>query len=513
MAFLSKQRREIYRRKIKNFWIDFSHNRVGFIGLIIIVLFITAAGFAPVLTPHVPISQLHESPRLAAGYALPAWLTVFPQFSNLNPTVFITRDLNETTLWNQSGPLQVNLDALNVSFTPTGKGLQKASVTLDLGNFSYTHATPPEFTMDVAYSMDFNRTNLEVYFIIKNYTAKPTWEEYFEDPTKAEMIIVRYLPPPIPIHGIVINQSILDLEVDSGGYLLLNGAFIHPAIQPHYYGQGIPIGPASLIFSEPGVYGIQVKFEFSNKYPFEGAYAELHIRKVGLTLWGRYHGILGTTYGGNDVWTELIYGARISLMVGVLAAVLATSLGIFYGVISGYLGGFVDEFLMRVVDVLLCIPVLPILLVLMRYFSISVYLVIVLIAIFGWQGLSRVIRSRVLSLKEMAFIESARASGASDSYLMIKHLVPNVLPIAMAAMVLAVPGAILLEAALSFLGFGDPNAATWGRMLYHAYQLGGLEAWWVWVPPGLAITTICIGFVFIGHAVDEIINPRLRRRR
>jgi len=504
MAFLSKQRREIYQRKIKNFWIDFRHNRVGFVGLIIIVLFVIAAGFAPVLTSYVPISQLYESDRLATGYAIPAWFTVFPQFSDLNPTVFIPRDLNEATLSNQSGPLQVNLDALNVSFTPTGEGLQKASVTLDLGNFSYTHITPPGFTMDVAFTMYFNRTNLKVYFIIKNYTARPTWEEYFEDPTKAQMLITVYSPPPIPIGGVVINRTVLDLEVDSGSYKV---------VESLYKEKGLAIEPASIIFSEPGVYGIQVKFEFSNKYPFEGAYAELHVRKVGLTLWGRFHGILGTTFGGQDVWTELIYGSRISLMVGVLAALIATSLGIFYGVVSGYLGGFVDEFLMRIVDVLLCIPVLPILLVLMRYFSVSVYFIVVLIAIFGWQGLSRVIRSRVLSLKEMAFIESAKASGASDAYLITRHLIPNVLPIAMAAMVLAVPGAILTEAALSFLGFGDPNAPTWGRMLYHAYQLGGLEAWWVWLPPGLAITTICVGFVFIGHAVDEIINPRLRRRR
>jgi peptide/nickel transport system permease protein len=504
MTFLSKQRREIYRRKIKNFWIDFRHNRVGFVGLIIIVLFIISAGLAPVLTPYQPISQLYESPTLATRFSIPEWFTVFPQFSNLNPTVVVTPDLNEATLSSQSGPLQVNLDALDFNFTPTGRGLQKASVTLDLGNFSYTHVAPPGFRMRVAYTMYFNRTNLKVYFIIKNYTAKPVWEEYFEDPTKAQMLVTYFSPPPYAIHGVVQNRSNLDLEVDSGGYDVVESLFKE---------SGLSIEPADLIFSETGVYGIQVKFEFSNKYPFTGAYAKLHIRKVGLTLWGRFHGVLGTNFRGNDVWTELVYGSRISLMVGVLAALIATSLGIFYGVISGYLGGFVDEFLMRIVDVLLCIPVLPILLVLMRYFSVNVYLVVVLIAIFGWQGLSRVIRSRVLSLKEMAFIESARASGASDAYLITRHLIPNVLPIAMAAMVLAVPGAILTEAALSFLGFGDPNAPTWGRMLYHTYQLGGLEAWWVWLPPGLAITTICVGFVFIGHAVDEIINPRLRRRR
>ena len=131
------------------------------------------------------------------------------------------------------------------------------------------------------------------------------------------------------------------------------------------------------------------------------------------------------------------------------------------------------------------------------------------------QGLSRVIRSRVLSLREMPFIESAKAAGASDSYIIIRHLVPNVFPVAMASMILAVPAAILTEAALSFLGFGDPFVPTWGKMLHEAYTEGafGAFAWWYILPPGLAITFICLAFVFIGHALDEIVNPRLRRRR
>jgi peptide/nickel transport system permease protein len=120
-----------------------------------------------------------------------------------------------------------------------------------------------------------------------------------------------------------------------------------------------------------------------------------------------------------------------------------------------------------------------------------------------------------LTLRELPFIESARASGASSSYLLIRHLIPNVFPIAMASLVLSVPGAILTEAALSFLGFGDPFAPTWGKMLHEAQSEGSFHAlaWWYIVPPGLAITFLCVAFVFIGHALDEIVNPRLRRRR
>jgi peptide/nickel transport system permease protein len=514
---LSKQKREIYKRKIKSFWTDFSHNKIGFIGLIIILGFVVAAIIAPLLTPYQPESQLYQVNRLAMPYAAPSWFTIFPQYSGANPTIYVWPDMSQASLVSQTGNVESSISQLNFNFTSTidYRG-ENASVTLDLGNFTYSYSTPPAFTMHVLYNAFFNRTIIRTYFIIQNYTANPLWEEYFKNASQAEMLINIYTPTLVAIAGNVVNQTVDKLHIDS--YVdFSRQPVISSLYKPEKMSQAPP-DPAAIIFSQRGVYGIKVRFEFESMrdrttYLFTGAYAQLYVQKIGLTIWGRVQGVFGTDSTGSDAWTELVYGIRISLMVGVLAALIATSLGILYGVVAGYLGGFVDEFLMRIVDVLLCIPVLPILLILTRYFFANVFLVVVLIAIFGWQGLSRVIRSRVLTLKEMSFIESARASGASDTYLMIHHLVPNVLPIAMAAMVLAVPGAIITEAALSFLGFGDPNAPTWGRMLYNAYQLGGLRAPWVWLPPGLAITTICIGFVFIGHAVDEIVNPRLRRRR
>ncbi|MDH5483374.1 MAG: ABC transporter permease [Candidatus Bathyarchaeota archaeon] len=521
MSFLSKPKREILKRRIKSFWMDFSHNRIGFVGLIIILGFVVVGIIAPLLTPFQPTSQLFKAPQLAAAYSMPDWFRIFPQYSDLNPTLSIKLDLKKAEVANYTGPISIDMDRLNFSFAATEDAKQTASVTLDLGNFSYEYSAPPTFTMHVNYRMYYNRTGVKVYFTVKNYTANPLWDDVLLDPTNAEMLIYVYKPASGPVANVTLTNSTSKLNIDS----FVN--FPRQPVMSSLYKPELllgengsaPIDPARILFSQKGVYGIKLKIEFDNirsgppDRTYLGAFGDLNLQTVGLTIWGRVHGIMGTDAGRNDAWTELVYGVRISLMVGVLAAIIATSLGILYGVTSGYLGGFADEFLMRVVDVLLCIPVLPILLILTRYFFANVYLVVVLIAIFGWQGLSRVIRSRVLTLKEMSFIESARASGASDSYLMVRHLIPNVLPVAMAAMVLAVPGAIITEAALSFLGFGDPNAPTWGRMLYGAYQLGGLPAWWVWLPPGLAITVICIGFVFIGHAIDEIVNPRLRRRR
>jgi len=506
MTFFSRPKREIYRRKILGFWTDFSHNKIGFAGIILISIFVVMALTAPILTPYTPATQLTRPEKVAMPYACPAWFAYFPGYNDLNPTIKINPNVTQASIISQEGPLQINLANNNINFTPTEAKSQKATITLDLGNFSYTYAPPLAFTIYTKYKMNFNRTKLAIYFIIKNYTAMPAWESNFKYPDKAEILIATFTPPPVPVGGIIQNTTSGDVALDSTSSKVITSLFKSLTNLTE-------LRPAPLVFSEKSTYGIQLRIEFSNIYPYKGAYAEFYLWETRLTIWGRLHGILGTDFSGSDAWTELVYGSRISLMVGILAAALATFLGITYGVISGYVGGFVDEMLMRIVDILLCIPVLPILLVLIRYFRPNVYWVVVLIAIFGWQGLSRVIRSRVLSLKEMAFIESARAAGASDTYIMFRHLIPNVLPIAMAAMVLSVPAAIITEASLSFLGFGDPNAATWGRMLYNAYQLGGINYWWIWVPPGISIVLICVGFVFVGHAVDEIVNPRLRRRR
>jgi len=169
---------------------------------------------------------------------------------------------------------------------------------------------------------------------------------------------------------------------------------------------------------------------------------------------------------------------------------------------------------MRVVDFLLVIPGLPLMMVLAAFLGASIQNIIIVIAILGWTGTSRLIRSQVLAEKNKAYVESARAIGASDTYIMFRHILPNVTPILFANITLGVVGAILSEAGLSFLGLTNPEDPSWGRMLADARTGGAFTtgAWWVVLFPGLMITLLSLAFTFVGHTLDQVLNPRLRER-
>lgn len=223
--------------------------------------------------------------------------------------------------------------------------------------------------------------------------------------------------------------------------------------------------------------------------------------------------ILGTDSYGRDIFSQLIWGSRIALLVGFAASFLSVMIGVMVGVVAGYSGGSVDVVLMRLTDVVLVMPFLPLIIVLAAVMGPSIWNIILAITLVGWPGTARIIRSQVLSLKERPFIDAARVTGASNTRIMFRHIVPNVLPLAFLYMTFAVTGAILGEAALSFIGLGDPTTMSWGMMLYFVSHGYTLKAWWWLLPPGIAITLLVLGFFLVGRAFEEIINPRLRRRR
>ncbi len=220
--------------------------------------------------------------------------------------------------------------------------------------------------------------------------------------------------------------------------------------------------------------------------------------------------LLGTDTIGHDVFTRLLYAGRVSLLVGFCAAVVAASVGVVVGAVAGFYGGVVDNVLMRITDVSLALPDLPILIVLSKYMGGSVAGIVLVISLFAWRGVARLVRGEVLKLRSQDFTEAARALGASDIRILLRHLVPNALAPVIVAATLIVGGAILTEAALSFLGIGiQPPVPSWGNMLQNAQDFI-LSAPRLAVYPGVMIFLTVLCFNFLGDGLRDALDPRLR---
>jgi peptide/nickel transport system permease protein len=225
-------------------------------------------------------------------------------------------------------------------------------------------------------------------------------------------------------------------------------------------------------------------------------------------------GPLGTDHLGRSVMTQFIWGARISLLVGLAATLLAMVIGSVVGIAAGFFGGWFEAVLMRLTEWFLVIPFLPLAIVLAAILGPSVENIILVIGITSWPFPARLIRAQVLTLKERLYVDRARALGASNWHLMTRHILPNVSGLIIANTTLTVPVAILSETTLSFLGLGDPSRASWGKMLQEGFAAGALtqKAWWYYVPPGLGIMLVVLAFTLVGQALEEVFDPRLRDR-
>jgi peptide/nickel transport system permease protein len=244
---------------------------------------------------------------------------------------------------------------------------------------------------------------------------------------------------------------------------------------------------------------------------------EVYLGNVNLVLFGNSFGVLGTDNVARDLFTQLVTGTRVSFVIGIVSAVVSVAVGLIVGLVAGYIGGATDEVLMRATDLLLVIPGLPLTIVLIFVLGQSLFNIVIVVGFLGWMGFARTVRSAILSLKERAFIEAVKSAGGGRFYIIRRHLVPNVFPLVYITLAMAVPGAIVTEAALSWLGLGPQDVMSWGKILYQYEQSGkiatGAFTTWYWViPPGLCIALLSLSFILIGYALDEILNPRLRER-
>jgi ABC-type dipeptide/oligopeptide/nickel transport system permease subunit len=494
----------VYQKRIKDFWLEYRQSKLGILGVILLIIYLFTVVFGPSLVGD-------PSARVAEKYAMPLWATILPQYRDLPQTAEKQVNWTLTQPSDFVGAEFASYDSelcemLNTSEISEWEIQYRGGSTKDLEvwlgwNFTYQYASPRSFTINFRWRAT-NLTDmgycLELFLVRwDNGTTKYSlWDSNTQIPSRmARSTDYKYTysygrwP-----RAVSLPSDFQSIYVDRFG--------LDPADNL-----------AKIIFSEKGEYGLMIDIRLRPKSL--GATCNIDVINTKFTIPGLVFGIFGTDNSGADVFAQLVYGSRISLAIGLIAAIITTTLGLAVGVFSGYRGGYVDEFLMRIVDILLCLPLLPLLLILVFIFGRNLFLIILFITLLSWMSLARVIRSQVLSIREMPFIESAKASGAKVWYILVRHIIPNVLPVAFITMIVTIPGAILLEAALSFLGWGDPTLVTWGRMLNYAMRFEGFSrlAWWWFLPPGIAMLLVCAAFIFVSNALDQVVNPRLRRRR
>jgi len=291
------------------------------------------------------------------------------------------------------------------------------------------------------------------------------------------------------------------------------------------YSSNITLDEVSTIGSEKLFFGYPSKLGEKGFSILKGPY-RLHAKvyiygglgsvgEVDFILGGKTYGLLGTDIIGRDLMMGLLYGFPASLMIGFLASTLVTSIGTLLGVLSGYIGGRTDTVIQRSSDLVLNMPLLPILIFftfIFREFGMRFLLIILVLTAFSWPGLTIIIRPMVMQIKSSQFIEAAISCGASRRWVMRKHILPNLAPFVIAQSIFLIPSAILAEAALSFLGLGDPTLPTWGQILEQGFRSGAiyLGYWWWVIPPGILIVFTAITFLLITIGLEPILNPKLK---
>ena len=244
-----------------------------------------------------------------------------------------------------------------------------------------------------------------------------------------------------------------------------------------------------------------------------GINSENKIHESKLIIGGKAFGVMGTDELRRDLAIGLLWGTPLALFIGLVVAIASVVMGLLYGVYAGFKGKKTDETMMRFNDVVYALPALPFLIILSVTISNSIFLMVGFLMIFGWVGIAKVARSMSLQIKTRGYVDAATMMGQKDSKIILKHILPQLLPYAFASIAISVPAAITTEAGLSFLGLGDPSFPTWGQILHDANTFGAAARgiWWWIMPPGVMIAVTGLAFVFIGNALDAIVNPKLKR--
>jgi len=454
--------------RLKNFLTVLLRNKLAATGVVLLFFFVFIALAAPILTPYTASRDV-----VSARYDAPAWIS-----DVYGPTGYSQNIAFSALSLNQSG----------TDLTVAKSGQTSSSVNLEVSSGSQGGTVQVMETLSYPY-LGSPRTMFQSDSFVVSGINKP-----FNVTVYIERVGEYKFPVLFPTQ---INSSrTVSAPIDPTALGLTSSYF----------------DVSSYVFAPR-----KADYNYVMQLSFPSGFAgNIKVTQFSIQLYGSTWGLFGTDSQGYDVTTQLLYGARLSLIIGLVATAISIGVGLLIGLMAGYLGKLVDEVLMRFTDMLLVIPTLPLLIVLVATIGPSLLYIILFLGFFGWMGFARVIRAQVLSLRERPFIEAAKAAGAGPGYITVRHVFPNIVSLTYVSLALSVPSAIVGEAALSFLGLGDPNTTTWGQMLGRADAAGITTiklAWWWIIPPGIAIALISLSFVLLGYALDEMFNPKLRKRR
>ncbi|MEM0279924.1 ABC transporter permease [Metallosphaera sp.] len=456
---------------------DLLQRKTFIFSIVVILFFALIALLAPVLTSYNNPYQVSQQ-FVAAPYAVPSWATIFPQYHGLPPNVKVELQPNEPIS-------RFNTTFYKVTIPAGGE----VNVTYNLlWNWSSPYNIDLSTTVVTPNTNDFQINLFVNEFNIMSFSPLPIPPQVFIAPGKANAIIFS-------------SQEATSSNSPYVSSLPPQDAFLASIELPN------------TLLPRPGVYHIVLSFQNTGNKPETFLVSNLGYSSLGLT-----YGKLGTDDNGGSVFAEFVYGARFDLYLALVASALIIGIGLIVGLLAGYIGRFTDLVLNAFTDFFLLIPGLPLLIVLISILDLTgaivnvnkAVIILLVISLLSWPGTAKIIRGQTLSLRNRTFVEASKALGEGKARILFRHIVPNLMGILFAQLSYDVPGVILAESGLDFLGLGISGFPTWGNMLGFATNnlsfVNGFAWWWV-LPPGIGIILLSTAFYYFGSAMLDVLSP------